>query len=189
MAEKQKITKTKKHGIFWRIYRTIAGRRRILIQQNIIKKHIRDFNIRSFVETGTYKGDMINKIKNFCDEIYSIELGKDFYERAKKRFEKDKHINIIYGDSGKVIPKRADMYWLDAHPIKGGVEETDSQDDCPIMNELRRIEDFKIILIDDANLFTGKKYVHIDRIKEYVLNKWQCSFEVKNYIIHIYRSL
>lgn len=162
--------------------------RRHLIQQSIVIGHIKDFNIRSFVETGTYKGDMINRVKNLCDNIYSIELCREFHEKAKKRFEQYSHITLILGDSGKVIPKQADMYWLDAHPVKGGVVGAGGQEDCPIINELKRIEDFKVILIDDANLFDGKKYIHIDRIKEFALNRWKCSFEVKDYIIRIYKK-
>jgi protein-L-isoaspartate O-methyltransferase len=42
-------------------------------------------------------------MKDIFDKIFSIELKRELYERATKRFETNGHISIILGDSGKVL--------------------------------------------------------------------------------------
>ena len=75
---------------------------------NYIKKFVEyvdiehDFRLPLLIETGTYYGDMIQaQLENF-DYIISIELGYDLFCKAVKRFENNKNVLIINGDSRDV---------------------------------------------------------------------------------------
>ncbi|HLB34832.1 MAG: hypothetical protein A3F67_03290 [Verrucomicrobia bacterium RIFCSPHIGHO2_12_FULL_41_10] len=115
-----------------------------------------------FFETGTYKGDTVyNQIKNF-NKIISVELAHDLWSTACKRFEQYQHIEIIHGDSPKVledcysrISGESVLYWLDAHwCVALGTAGEKSQ--CPLLKELSAIKELNensVILIDDARLF------------------------------------
>jgi hypothetical protein len=90
-------------------------------KQEVLKRYAKQYGLRTFVETGTYRGDMVEAMKNTFTHIYSVELGEDLYKRAKKRFRYHKHIKILLGDSGKVFKKlilnltTPTLFWLDGH--------------------------------------------------------------------------
>lgn len=169
-----------------------------LIKQEAVKEYARRFSIRTLVETGTYLGDMIDATKGEFNRIFSIELDKNLYERAKKKFSKFRHISIIQGDSGEVLPKILDditqpcLFWLDGHYSGGITAKGDSV--TPIMLELKYIfghpSDRHIILIDDARLFIGKDgYPTLEEVRKFVAEirpGW--SFEVKDDIIRIHKK-
>lgn len=75
-----------------------------IIKQLTVKKFARDYKPRIFIETGTYFGDMVWAVKDTFEKIYSIELEKNLYRRAKAKFSKYKHISIIQGDSAEALP-------------------------------------------------------------------------------------
>jgi len=54
------------------------------------------------VETGTFRGDMMQALSPYFKSLYSIELAKTLYEKAVERFREQPHITILFGDSGKV---------------------------------------------------------------------------------------
>lgn len=151
-------------------------------------------NISILIETGTYLGDMVNAQLKLFKTIYSIELSEDLWKKAVKRFEKNKHVTIIHGDSGKVfinlIPKinAKAIFWLDGHYSAGITAK--GEKNCPIYEELNEI--FKsrlqhILLIDDARCFNGKgDYPTIQRLSEYILSRNSKSkIEIKDDIIRI----
>ena len=161
--------------------RIFRRRRKNLLKQRIVKEYARDFSASTFVETGTYKGDMLKAVKDSFTKIYSIEFDRKLYEKAQRKFRKYGHISLIYGDSGEVIPEAADMFWLDAH-YSGGM----TAKSFPIMKELARISSFSVILIDDARKFTGQDYPHIEKVKDFVFKKWpKSTFNIKDDIIRI----
>jgi len=45
------------------------------------------FQIHIFVKTGTYLGDMLLSTKNTFKQIFFVEIDKDLYEWAKKKFQ------------------------------------------------------------------------------------------------------
>ena len=45
-----------------------------------------EIDARTFVETGTYRGDMVEAVKKEFDKIYSIEIGQELAVSAQKRF-------------------------------------------------------------------------------------------------------
>jgi|TARA_B100000315_G_scaffold254685_1_gene296265 hypothetical protein len=154
---------------------------RNIAKQRTVRDYAKRFSADTFVETGTFRGNMVNTVKDVFSSIRSIELNDTLYREADGRFKKYKHISIIHGDSGEVMPVKAHLYWLDAHYSAGVTAKS-----FPIMKELGRIEDFSVILIDDARMFRGGNYPTVEEVKAYVSKRWPDSdLEVKNDIIRI----
>jgi hypothetical protein len=120
-------------------------------------------------------------MKYLFDRIYSIEHSRELFEKTRDRFKSDKHIELIYGDSGKElgnIMKRITqpaLFWLDGHYYPEGVTAR-SEKDTPICEELNHIfyaSDLgHVIIIDDARCFGVKPhYPAIKELQEYILSK------------------
>lgn len=118
-------------------------------------------SLQTFIETGTYKGDMVEKMRNNFGKIYSIELDSELYRQAKKRFAGESYIRIIHGDSALELKKilleteEPALFWLDAH-AGGAITAFNS----PIVAELDAIFSHSVrghvILVDDARHFDRK---------------------------------
>jgi len=169
-----------------------------IVKQKTIKEYAEKYNLSVFVETGTYLGDMVNAMKKSFDKIYSIELSEKLADDAKKRFEKQKHITILQGDSGKVfkelLPKIQSpcLFWLDGHYSEGFTAKGDLE--TPIMEELSHVSKHPLahkhlILIDDARCFNGEHdYPTIEQVKEFVAERGFDEFELKHDIIRVRAS-
>ena len=160
------------------------------------------FNINTLIETGTYRGDMVQATLNQFQKIYSIELDPTLFIRAKIKFAPYPHTNILLGDSGKVLPRILQsiyepcVFWLDGHYIPLTLDTAKGNVDTPIMQELAAILDHPIknhvILIDDARCFIGpnkvlKNYPTIKELKDLVAYKRSdLKFVVEDDIIRIY---
>ena len=166
-----------------------------LIKQLAIKneKDVSGYNI--LVETGTYLGDMVEVQKHVFEKVYSIELGVELYSNAVQKFEADKNVFILQGDSSVVLkelmPKILEpaIFWLDGH-YSGGITAR-GEKECPIFEELESIIMAKelrhIILIDDARLFNGSNdYPNVEELKAFLI-KWDQKFNlsIDNDIIRI----
>jgi hypothetical protein len=147
-----------------------------VVKQNLIRKYKEKYRITTFIETGTYLGEMIYAQKNNFNQIYSIEIQPVLFKAAQKRFKKYAHITLLNGDSGevlfKLIPKineRA-LFWLDGH-YSGGITGK-SNLNSPIINELKAIfmnNNDHVIIIDDAHCFTGEDdYPSIEELENYL---------------------
>lgn len=150
------------------------------IKQKVINKYIADLNYSVFIESGTYLGDMIEAQKKQFQKLYSIEVVESLFTQAVKRFEADKHVTILLGDSGKVLHellpqvKQSAIFWLDGH-YSGGVTGM-GELECPIYGELEAIINNlnypQCVLIDDARLFVGaNSYPTIKELEEYFFRK------------------
>ncbi len=150
------------------------------IKQAIIKDYQSKYNCKILVETGTFKGQMVEAQKNNFEYIYSIELADKLYADAAKLFENDKHISIVHGDSGKVLPgimkkiNQPALFWLDGHYSAG--ETARGETDCPIYEEIDAIlsgSPYKhVLLVDDARLFNGQgDYPTIENLTAFVRNR------------------
>ena len=92
-------------------------------KRELIKKYALKFNFKTFIETGTQKGLMVDYVKDVFDKIYTIEILERLYNDAVKRFENNKNINLFLGDSAIVLNQimfdidktRPILFWLDAH--------------------------------------------------------------------------
>jgi hypothetical protein len=147
------------------------------VKQRVLKKYARQYRLRILVETGTYHGEMVDALKGRFDRIYSIELSPDFHERAKRRFGRQHHIELIQGDSGvelgSVMRKldQAALFWLDGH-YSGG-DTARGPRDTPIYEELRHIlgdsANSHVVIIDDARCFgTDPAYPTIADLTEFI---------------------
>lgn len=165
-----------------------------VVKQVEIEKIQRAGNYEVLVETGTFLGDMVEAERQNFKKIYSIELSQKLFVDAKKRFRKYPHIELLQGDSGKVLPQivqklaQPALFWLDGH-YSGGITAL-GEKECPIYEELDAILDCKYqhgILIDDAGDFTGQNdYPTIEAVKQYLSRKTKLyNFFVDNNIIYI----
>jgi hypothetical protein len=165
-----------------------------IIKQRIVKDCGTRYSCSVLVETGTYKGEMVEAQKSNYKKVFSIELGTDLYEQAKRRFKNDANVTLLQGDSGKVLAKVIDqinepaVFWLDGH-YSGGVTAK-GQKDCPIYEELNCIFAKRglnhVLLIDDARLFVGTNdYPSIKELTAYI-QAFNPSYtvEVKDDVIH-----
>ena len=165
-----------------------------IVKQKQILEYALKFNCSILVETGTFQGDMVFVQRNNFDRIYSIELAPQLWKAAKNRFETYKHIEIIQGDSGQILPSIVSklncsaLFWLYGHYSSG--ETALGNTECPIFEELIAI--FKsnlphVLLIDDARCFNGTHdYPTQKELLDFVIQKYpSASFEVKYDIIAI----
>jgi len=178
--------------ILWYIWRRKIPPPHIY-KQKIVSEHGKKYKINILYESGTFKGDMVYGMKNRFQKIISVELSDYYFKQAKKRFKKNKHINIIKGDSEQEIKKflkslkEPSVFWLDGHYSFGNTAK--SKVNTPIINELKSILNHKIkthvILIDDAREFRGENdYPEISKLKK-MLKKSNYSMQVEVDIIRI----
>jgi len=147
---------------------------------NTIREYLQRFDIRTIIETGTYRGDTIAATVDLLDRAYSIELSGELASKAQVRFVNDARVEILQGNSATVLPtilERVDspvLFWLDAHYSTGITAGGDA--DAPILKELDTILGHSVndhlILIDDAREFTGKNgYPTIETVLDFVRSR------------------
>jgi hypothetical protein len=150
------------------------------VKQAAIRQLAERHGTRTLVETGTFRGDMIEAMKSRFDRLYSIELNEEFYRTAKTRFANDSRIEIMHGDSGEklkeIMPRLTGpaLFWLDGHYSGGDTAKGSLV--TPIMAELDHILDAAdlghVILIDDARLFgNDSSYPTIQTVTAAVLRR------------------
>ena len=166
-----------------------------VFKQETLREYARRFHLDAFIETGTYLGDMVYATRNLFDDIYSIELSPELYDRARLRFNGYKHIWNLKGDSTVVLPDlllrlgKPALFWLDGHYSAGVTARGDKN--TPILEELNHIFSHSItshvVIIDDARMFTGQSdYPTLEQLKQFVSSNgpnYEC--EVANDLIRI----
>jgi hypothetical protein len=151
-----------------------------MAKQRILREYAKRYGLRALVESGTYHGDMVEVMKADFDRIYSVELSRELYERAKKRFRGADHIELIPGDSsialGRIMAElnQPALFWLDGH-WSGGVTARGPKD-TPIYEELRHIlnapDRGHVILVDDARCFgVDAGYPTVEELSEFIKSK------------------
>jgi hypothetical protein len=120
-----------------------------------------EFNIRTFVETGSGHGETVQKAIKIFPEVHTIELADRLYEEVSGKFGNKAHCH--HGPSVEVLretilPTLGDdpvVYWLDAH-YSGG-PTAGRREQCPLLRELGEINQRRgnndFIIIDDAHVF------------------------------------
>ncbi|MDI6591503.1 MAG: rRNA adenine N-6-methyltransferase family protein [Patescibacteria group bacterium] len=204
---KEAIKKIIKHTFLYKIYLDVQNIHLKKLshfikskrKQRTIRHYGKKFGIDTLIETGTYLGNTVEGLKSSFKKIISIELDKNLYERAKQKFSSYKHITIVQGDSGKVIPEILAntnykcLFWLDAHDYS---KEENRFIQTPIREELSHILSHSliknldhVILIDDARLFTGQGDCStLEEIRNFVFKTYpDWIFEIKNDIIRIHK--
>ncbi|MBN2086423.1 MAG: hypothetical protein JW748_14485 [Anaerolineales bacterium] len=136
-----------------------------LVKQRAIRTHARKHHLSIFIETGTYRGDMIEAVRRDFEQVYSIELGADLHRAARERFASDPRVQLLQGDSGEVLRgllariDRPALFWLDSH--YSDADTARSALITPVRRELEHILAHPlarrhVILVDDARLFNGE---------------------------------
>ena len=128
-----------------------------------IHKIARLYGCDTFIETGTFYGQMVHFAKSKFRSVISIEIYKPFFEQNVALFERDKNVHIIVGDSSVALSQAFSLstgkilFWLDGHYSGDGTGRGDKI--SPIIEELRLIAGLgqpeSCIIIDDRRLFTG----------------------------------
>jgi hypothetical protein len=91
-----------------------------LLKQRTVLEYARTYRLTTLVETGTYYGEMIAAVGKHFQRIYSIELDARLAKLAQQRFRANARVEIIEGDSQKVVPRLLQqinercLWWLDA---------------------------------------------------------------------------
>jgi len=169
------------------------------VKQAILRDYARRAGTRVLVETGTFRGDMVEAMLPAFDRVVSIELDPLLFERARERFRGDPRVTLLQGDSGRLIPEvlagivAPTLFWLDGH-YSGG-ETARGERSTPVREELLAIlhhpVDGHVILIDDARCFTGQDdYPTLPDLQALVSRERPgLCFGVEDDIIRIHRPL
>jgi hypothetical protein len=176
---------------------SLSGLTPHIIKQEVIKLFQQKYSVETFVETGTFRGEMVYAQRKYFKKIISIELSTQLFDIARKRFKNYSNVEIINGDSavslGEIVIKLKTpaIFWLDGH--YSGFETAKGDLETPIKKELESIlksDIDHIILIDDARLFIGQNdYPTLEGLKEFILSlKNSLSITVKDDIIRIHKS-
>lgn len=166
-----------------------------VVKQNVVKEYKEKFGLKTLIETGTFLGDMVFSQKENFDKLISIELDNKLYKDARNKLKKYKKIEIIQGDSGKILNRICSnlnepcLFWLDGHFSAGYTAKGESG--TPIIAEIKAIlrDDLNhIILIDDARCFTGQNdYPTLDFLKDFLFNRRKAyKMDVVDDIIRFY---
>ncbi len=131
------------------------------VRRAMLLAEARAIGAEVFVETGTFLGDTTWAFRNVFRSIHTIEVEPSLADLARKRFSKHPHIEVIEGDSSRVLGGlcgRIDgpcLFYLDGH-YSGGITGMGNVE-CPILAEIDAIFErtrspFRIV-VDDARLF------------------------------------
>lgn len=121
------------------------------------------FSCETFIETGTFYGQMINAMKDHFHKVLSVELFEPLYVLNQSSFSDHPQVHLYLGDSSSRLQdmlrdsRGRILFWLDGH--YSGVGTACGDQVSPIIKELDLIgmhsKNDHCILIDDARLFTG----------------------------------
>jgi hypothetical protein len=169
-----------------------------IVKQQVIKFYAETRRPNILIETGTFRGEMVDACATIFSRIYSIELSKELFLDTSKRFSTYPHISLIQGDSVEILPEilrtinEPCLFWLDGH-YSGGFTAKGNKE-TPILQEVTSILnhhiDRHIILIDDARSFTGQNdYPTIEELRDMILSRrpdW--FFEIDDDVIRAARK-
>src|SRR3972149_10151077 len=116
-----------------------------IVKQKLIEEYARNYNKKTLVETGTFLGDMVYSQRNNFEKIISTELSSLLYNQTKKTLRNIKNVELLLGDSGKMLKKLIEkeslkqpcLFWLDGHYSGGETALGDKE--TPILDELTAI--------------------------------------------------
>jgi hypothetical protein len=122
-----------------------------------LRHYARRYNLKTFVETGTYLGDTVAALAPNFLHCFTIEIEPTVHERCRRRLESFDNVECILGDSALALPaivrnlKDDALFWLDGHASGG---ETFNSGKGPLISELTTIYSDPsrrhVVLIDDA---------------------------------------
>ncbi len=146
------------------------------INQFNLNRIVREYDIRYFFETGTWKGDAVAHALQFPFEmIISAEIIPAIAEEAKSRFQQEPRVTIIEASSTEALSATLPalngncLFWLDAHfpGADAGMERYDAIQDedirLPLEKELSIIHELRknyqdLLIIDDLRVYEEGPY-------------------------------
>jgi hypothetical protein len=137
---------------------------KVLSYDQLFKKYKGDHKL--FFETGTHKGDGVqNALDMGFEEVVSIEILPEYYERCVKRFKDNDKVHLFLGDSNERMEemlgliKEPSLIFLDGHFDNGN----------PLWKELEILKNHPIkthtIIVDDMPNYYGNG----EKVKEKLL--------------------
>jgi len=164
-----------------------------VVKQLAIVDYQRSRRFDTFVETGTFTGEMVEAMRPHFRRIISIEMAPEIHRQAMRRFAGDPHVELLLGDSATVLPRVLEqirhpaLFWLDGHFM--GENTARGKEDSPVRAELTALLGHPVrhhlVLIDDARLFTGSAgYPTIEELRGWIARERPgCDVQVDDDII------
>jgi hypothetical protein len=130
------------------------------VPQDLVVRLSKEFNIATFVETGTHKGNTAVWASEMFPKVITVEASELWYQKTSPRLAASSNITALLGGSAEALPKvvaelsAPALFWLDAHWSGRQTAGADAQ--CPLLGEIAAINTSPLdhfILIDDARLF------------------------------------
>ena len=148
-----------------------------LVKQLAILRYQQSRQFTTFIETGTFTGEMVAAMRPHFRRLISIEMSPEIHASARRRFAGDPHVELLLGDSAVVLPRVLEqirdpaLFWLDGHFMGGRTAR--GGEDSPIRDELSALLSHPVqrhvVLIDDARLFDGTAgYPTIPELREWI---------------------
>jgi hypothetical protein len=148
-----------------------------IVKQHILLRYQKTRRFHTFIETGTFTGEMVAAMRPHFERLISIEMAPAIYDATRRRFAGDARVSLLLGDSGTLLPQvvatldHPALFWLDGHYMGGNTARADV--DSPVRAELaallRHPTRGHLVLIDDARLFTGADgYLTIEELRAWV---------------------
>ena len=114
---------------------------------------LKEYSIEAAVETGTWNGSTAQFFGLFLDEVHTIEINQETYDKACRLLANQTHVHCYLGSSEKILKQilpsltskktffYLDAHWLESWPLLQEIEEISKshKDNCAIA-----IDDFKI---------------------------------------------
>lgn len=153
------------------------------------------FNIDTFIETGTCLGGTTLQSSKVFNNIYSVELSKNLYQKCKLKLSHIKKINLYCMNSigflRRILPSLKNqnlLIFLDAHYSAGETEKEGLN--TPISQELQIIFDKapdSVIMIDDIFYFQETEVEYLQR-KDNVFHESMGDYPSFNNVISLLES-
>lgn len=169
-----------------------------------LEKYITEYNLNTFIETGTGIGTGVMFAKNFkFSKIFSIEIIEELFNRSKKLEAFDDRIKLINDSSIngliKILPTLSEadkvLFWLDAH-FPGADFKFNTYDHLsdipslhmPLEDEIKIIHQYRhslkdVFIIDDLRIYEDGNYE---------LGKWDLKDKYGkqniNFILDLYKD-
>ncbi|MEI6035985.1 MAG: hypothetical protein WCS65_17095 [Verrucomicrobiae bacterium] len=161
-----------------------------ICKRETLRHYAKKSGAKVFIETGTFRGETIEFLEPEFSRRVSIELSREFFEAAQKKFFGRPGIELFCGDSADLLPgvissvEETALIWLDAH-YSGKTTALGSQE-TPIIKELDIVFSLSksrhVILIDDAREFgSNPNYPPLSVVEERARRNryhYECRFDL-----------
>ena len=148
-----------------------------VVKQAILLRYQKARRFRTFIETGTFTGEMVAAMRPHFARLISIEMAPAIHAATARRFEGDSRVQLLLGDSGSLLPDvlasldHPALFWLDGHYMGGSTARAEL--DSPVQAELSSLVRHRVrghlVLIDDARLFDGGAgYPTLDELRAWM---------------------